>query len=215
MKRQGFPCSNCERGTVVTRQLAGRKAVALPGVEVVLPEDLALPTCDYCLDYTVPEDREQEVADAVEQSLMNWQKRVVAGWVSALSARYGITRKRIATALDVTPEYLSNVTAGTKKSSLRLLRLLRAFVVVPEEFVHALESRPLEQLPFEGMTAAATPWKSSQGRITTSANLEFRGRALTPPGAFAIPLPSEYREQFAHDAARPSIEPPTDAAAAA
>lgn len=213
MQEQGFPCPSCGCGTVLTRKLAGRRAVALPGVEVVLPAALALPTCERCLDYSVPEDREREVVLAVEEALMEWQARVVGGWVNSLASRYGITRKRIASALDVTPEYLSNVAAGTKKSSLRLLRLLRAFVVVPEEFVHALKSRPLEQLPNTGTTLI--PWTSSHGAIQPRANLELRGRTLSPPGAFAIPLPSEHRQQFDGEVARPSIEPPPDAAAAA
>ena len=71
-------CPNCEQGTVVNRRAPGRMATVFPGLRVELPADLELPTCDNCVDYSVPESMEERVQRAVEAAVLNWQKQVRA-----------------------------------------------------------------------------------------------------------------------------------------
>lgn len=156
-------CPSCELGNMRLRGVAGRRATALPGVEVELDSTLELPTCDHCLAYSVPEALEQKFEEALQDGLREWQKDVVAGWVNLLCARHGITRRRIAAALDVTPAYLSNITSGAKAASSMLLRLLRAYVLSPMQLADVLHGRPIEAMStqqFEGdafLAMAAIP----------------------------------------------------------
>lgn len=141
-------CPNCEKGTVALRRIAGRKEVAIPGVEVELPADLELPTCNVCLDYSVPESAEEAVSLAIQERFRHWQRSYVDGLVRTLCDRHQVTRRRVAAALDVTASYLSNIVAGDKAASSMLLRLLRAFVVAPDEFKVALEGKPLDRFRY-------------------------------------------------------------------
>jgi transcriptional regulator with XRE-family HTH domain len=115
----------------------------MPGVEVELPAELELPTCEVCLDYSVPKSMAPAVAEAVRERLAEWQGPHVSNQVNALCRRHHVSRRRVAAALGVTASYLSNIAAGDKLASLTLLRLLRAFVAVPAEFTAALNGEPL------------------------------------------------------------------------
>lgn len=146
MVENGFTCPNCEVGTLAPRRIAGRQAVVFPGLTVTLPSELELPTCDNCLDYSIPDEMLNTVEQAMQAELKTWQARFVPAQVDVLCERHGVTKRRVAAALGVTPAYLSNIAAGDKAASSTLLRLLHAFVAVPAEFVHALCGRALEEI---------------------------------------------------------------------
>lgn len=217
---EGFFCPTCEVGRVLPRKLGGRKAVARPGVTVLLPSSLELPTCNHCLDYSVPEDREAEVAAAVELALLDWQKGFVAEAVGRLCSLHNVTRRRVAAALDVRAEYLSNLTAGnaTKTASVTLLRLLRAFVASPQEFVHALRNEALDDFTSTAASSGAKAWTPAPAlRAQHTAQDRNFGRRLTPSKDYALCLPASVLETHfdddAEDAAMSSTVPPAPAAA--
>ena len=184
-------CPNCEQGTVINRRAPGRMATVFPGLRVELPADLELPTCDNCVDYSVPESMEERVQRAVEVAVLNWQKRHAESMIAQLCERHRITRKRLAAALGVTPAHLSHVTAASKPASETLLRLLRAFVMSPAQLDDALRARPLEDTVAAPVVRAEQPSHAWTGQAPLEPTLVMPNRRLTPPRAFPPPVFSQ------------------------
>lgn len=163
-----FVCPNCEEGTVEDRAIAGRMTTVMPGVMVELPADLVLPSCDQCLDYSVPEYKEDEVTRALALGLQKWQPRVIQNWINYLLVSVpSVTLRKIAASLDMPWPQLLRISNGQEDASLSTLRLLRLYVRHADEFQHVLKAKSLEE-PTEQTSALG------EERIDPSDSLEIQ-----------------------------------------
>lgn len=141
---KAFLCPDCRLGRVALRAVSGRRAMVFRGLEVELPASLELGTCDHCLTYTVTSDQEAAFEEAVQQSLLSWQRDRAAQMVDEVCTRHKLTRQQLASALGITPSHLSHICSGSKPASTTLLRLLAVFRALPDAIELVLEGVALE-----------------------------------------------------------------------
>jgi transcriptional regulator with XRE-family HTH domain len=139
-------CEECGVGVVERRAVAGRKAGAFPGLDVELPADLNLRTCNSCLTWHADEDEASAVQAAIEQGQREWQRNNIPKLIADLRSKHNVTQQRIAATLGYTATYLSHVASGDTLAKSTLIRLLHAYVNDAALFRHHRTGKSL-QLP--------------------------------------------------------------------
>lgn len=128
-----FRCGVCG-GRVKLVAKRGRTREYRRGVDLPVPADFQIPTCDAC--------GEEYLTVAMSEALDARQAPEYAAWQAAhckrvfarIRERHRATLREVEDACGVTRTYLSHVLSGTKEASATLLALLEAFSLAPHEF---------------------------------------------------------------------------------
>ncbi len=141
-------CEACEEGTVRRWAHAGRTYEYRRGLELPIPEDLALEECDRCGELYLDEAEADALREAMRKPYLEWQASEARALVDRIThAIPGITQRQLERALGVTATYLSHVLKGRKEASQTLMTLLEEFALHPRDVVRKLELKPWRSVP--------------------------------------------------------------------
>jgi transcriptional regulator with XRE-family HTH domain len=136
-----FPCVMCGADVHLVGG-KGRTRLIARDVEWPIPNDFKLPTCSECGEIYFSIEYTDTLDALLDSEYAAHQAAHVGRLVSILRSRHGVTSRDVEKVCSVTPSYLSHVIAGRKKASVKLQRLLEAYVADSSEFTRHLEGRP-------------------------------------------------------------------------
>lgn len=166
-----FDCYECGETVRMTAGGPGEYEYR-PGIRLVIPTDVALPTCEGCGEMYLDDDEVGRLSDAMRPVYADYCR----GLVTTICAQAQVTRRQLAQCVDVDPSYISHVVSGTKRPSLTLVRFLQVLARHPQEVQRCLGRAPLA--PAVGIAAG--------GPETAPVEHEL---PMSPPSGSASPLP--------------------------
>ncbi len=132
-----FRCAQCGKGTVRPVARAGRREF-YKTMEVALPADFAVPTCDKCGEEWLSASRAGAMDKALESAYSDELRGLAAGQLAKL-ADAGVEQKRIEHALGLSHGYLSHIKVGRNAPSPMLVSELALLAKDPERRLKELE----------------------------------------------------------------------------
>jgi len=137
-------CTTCGKGKVNPLAKAGRTATYKNMMGLVLPEDLAIPTCGSCGGQWIDRATALAMDEALEWQYQSRLRDLAVAHLEKLGAQE-ITQRRLEQILGLSQGYLSKIRSGTSRPSPMLVNCLYLLAADPERRLREVE---------EGLAAA-------------------------------------------------------------
>ncbi|MGD0839478.1 MAG: hypothetical protein ABSB49_22815 [Polyangia bacterium] len=136
MKR--LRCAQCGKGTIRPVACAGRREW-YKTMEVEVPADFSIPTCDHCGEEWLSVRQSQALDDALETAYTAELVRLASHQLAKLAGA-AIEQKRVEQLLGLSQGYLSHIKAGRHAPSPMLVTELVLLAKDPERRLKELEA---------------------------------------------------------------------------
>lgn len=165
-----FRCAEC--GANVREATGpGRRSEYRRGIELPVPDDFAIPTCEECGEEYFTATLAKRLAKRQAPAYEAWLKERAAALIDQLRDQHATTQWHLESACGVTRTYFSHLVRGKRKPSLTLVRLLESFAASPA----VLE----RYLPGRGAKPASFTAEALRSGVTVGTFGSFTSRTAT------------------------------------
>ncbi len=122
-------CGECGHVGLVMKDLANWYRTPYRDFpNVLITEPVEMPVCSKCNNLIIPGDRSKDFDEAIEKSI----EKFVTNTLKDILSIGGMTGKKLAKLIGVTPEYISMLLNHKKKASFQLTQLLLLIKLYPK-----------------------------------------------------------------------------------